>query len=177
MAWSAISGPCTMRLLVKMMLLSRRSLPPDMNSEFSTPALNTCTHFRFLAARTCSGVMLPTKPSASGISCITVSRVARTTLASGVTLCSSFTRAASFITTIFFGCAHRPTPHAKETSISRYMPSTIQRAKAVCAPSPRAEIRLLLDEQRDRHAESDDDDDAPHPGAADPPCPPPATPA
>ena len=61
---TALQGPTQkvqrdLRLSIDFYLswMSRRSLLPDRNSASSAPALITWTHFRFLAARTCSGVM------------------------------------------------------------------------------------------------------------------------
>ena len=85
-AWSAISGPCTIWLLVRTMLLFFKSSPPDLNSTVSTPALMICVHFRFLPVRTISGVIVPMKASASPISFITFSLVTGMTLALGETL-------------------------------------------------------------------------------------------
>src|SRR2546427_1564111 len=106
-AWSAISGPCTIWLLVRTMLLFFKSSPPDLNRTVSTPALMICVHFSFLPARTISGVIVPMKASASPISFITFSFVTGTTLAFGETLWYSLTSGPAPMTRIFFVCAER----------------------------------------------------------------------
>src|SRR5260370_8148242 len=104
-AWSAISGPCTIWLLVSTMSLFIRSSPPDLNRTVSTPALMIWVHFSFLPARTISGVMVPMKASASTISFITVSLVTGITLAFGEALWYSLTSGPAPMTRIFLVCA------------------------------------------------------------------------
>src|SRR5216117_1395202 len=109
MAWSAISGPCTIWLFVRMILLSRRSFPPERCRTPSTPALMTCTHWSFFPARTSSGLMSPMKASASPISCITFLSVIGMTIALEEALCSSFNKSGSLLSRrIFFVSAENP---------------------------------------------------------------------
>src|SRR5262245_23965417 len=119
-AWSAISGPCTIWLLVRMMSSrSRRSLPPDLNRTPSAPALMIWTHFKFLPARTCAGVIEPIKASASPISFITLSLLTAMTCAFGEALRYSFRSGPAPMTRIFLFWAERAQAKTASNPVKR----------------------------------------------------------
>ena len=137
-AWSAISGPWTIWLLVRTMSLFARASEPDLCSTCSTPALSVCTQRSCFPARTSSGVMLPMYASASAISFIALSEVTRTSLTLLEADCQSAMVSALWpATRILSVCAPQRATERMLRAIQRVMGYTSCRRNCTGMATPR----------------------------------------